>query len=402
MKYGLITFKETENIGDDIQSYVAIKFLPRIDYYIEREKLDLFVPNKKEQVLTIMNGWFLHSKINFPLSPYIYPIYISTHFSTYNSGGITDEYLNDYSKKHLDKYAPIGCRDTGTMNLLNKKNIKNYFSGCLTLTIEKDSKVKKKDYICIVDIDEQAEKYIYENFADTTKIIKKTHRLNKDKNKILSWEERFKNVKQLLDVYQGAKLVITSRLHCALPCLALGTPVLLLYDEDKEYTKDRLSDYAKLVNSLSTKEFLKSGKEKINSHIENPKQYMKIRRNITKKVQELIENGKISIEKDKKTLPEIKHYKEGFVEYKENIDYLYKTAVERMYIDKRNYINMLNERDYWKKEWYILLEESNPERVSNYKKEVNNILKKYEEICLENKILKEKTKKQEKKGKKYE
>ena len=74
MKYGLATMKETENIGDDIQSYVAIRFLPKIDYYIEREKMDLFVPEKKEQVLTIMNGWFLHSKINFPISPYIYPI----------------------------------------------------------------------------------------------------------------------------------------------------------------------------------------------------------------------------------------------------------------------------------------------------------------------------------------
>ena len=46
MKYGLITYKDTENIGDDIQSYVAIRFLPKIDYYIEREKLYLFVPKK--------------------------------------------------------------------------------------------------------------------------------------------------------------------------------------------------------------------------------------------------------------------------------------------------------------------------------------------------------------------
>ena len=39
MKYGLIVFKETENIGDDIQSYVAIKYLPKIDYYIAKNKL---------------------------------------------------------------------------------------------------------------------------------------------------------------------------------------------------------------------------------------------------------------------------------------------------------------------------------------------------------------------------
>lgn len=401
MKYGLVTFKDTENIGDDIQSYVAIRFLPKIDYYIEREKLDLFIPKKKEYILTIMNGWFLHSKINFPLSPYIYPIYISTHFSAYNSGGITDEYLNDFSKKHLSKYAPIGCRDTGTMELLKKKDIPNYFSGCLTLTIERDKKIKKEDYICIVDIDEKAEKYVYDNFSSQTKIVKRTHKLNKEENRKLSWEERFKNVKALLDVYQGAKLVITSRLHCALPCLALGTPVLLLYDEDKLYTKDRLSDYAKLVNSLSTAEFLKSGKDKINSNIENPKQYMEIRKNIINKVQQLIDKGSKSIEENKDKLPEIEQYKDQYIESKKNIDYLYQTAVERMYVDNRNYTNLLYERDYWKKEWHILLQESNPERVKTYKEELNSILKKYEEICMENLILKEKLKKyKEKKEKK--
>ena len=37
-----------------------------------------------------------------------------------------------------------------------------------------------------------------------------------------------KLAQQVLNQYAKAKLVITSRLHCALPCLALGTPVVLL------------------------------------------------------------------------------------------------------------------------------------------------------------------------------
>lgn len=393
--------KETENIGDDIQSYVAIRFLPKIDYYIEREKMDLFVPEKKEQVLTIMNGWFLHSKINFPISPYIYPIYISTHFSAYNSSGITDEYLNEYSKQNLNKYGPIGCRDSGTVKLLEKNGIDHYFSGCLTLTIEKDKKVKKGDYICIVDIDEEAEKYIQDNISDPTKVVKKTHTLNKDENSKLSWDERFKNVKKLLDVYQGAKLVITSRLHCALPCLALGTPVLLLYNEDRIYTKDRLSDYAAIVNSMSTKEFLRNSMEVINSNLENPKDYLNIKNTIIEKLNHLLKEAEKNINK-KYELPDINQFKNLYVTPKENIDCLYKKATDRMYVDSRNYENVKYERDYWKKEWHILLEESSPERVRTYKEELNHILKKYEEVCKENKFLKEKLKKYNKKGKKYE
>ena len=54
MKYGLIVFRETENIGDDIQSYAALKFLPKVDYYVEREHMDTFVPNNKEYVREII------------------------------------------------------------------------------------------------------------------------------------------------------------------------------------------------------------------------------------------------------------------------------------------------------------------------------------------------------------
>ena len=46
MKYGLIVYKDTENIGDDVQSYVATKYLPRIDYIIDRDNVTSFVPKK--------------------------------------------------------------------------------------------------------------------------------------------------------------------------------------------------------------------------------------------------------------------------------------------------------------------------------------------------------------------
>ena len=85
MKYGLIVFRETENIGDDIQSYAALKFLPKVDYYVEREHMDTFVPNNKEYVRVLMSGWFLHNKDNFDFSPYIYPFFISTHLSSYKT-----------------------------------------------------------------------------------------------------------------------------------------------------------------------------------------------------------------------------------------------------------------------------------------------------------------------------
>ena len=36
MKYGLIYYRDTDNLGDDILSYAGRRFLPKVDYYIDR------------------------------------------------------------------------------------------------------------------------------------------------------------------------------------------------------------------------------------------------------------------------------------------------------------------------------------------------------------------------------
>ena len=46
MKYGIIMYKDTENIGDDVQTYVAEKYLPRVDYIIDRDNITSFVPKE--------------------------------------------------------------------------------------------------------------------------------------------------------------------------------------------------------------------------------------------------------------------------------------------------------------------------------------------------------------------
>ena len=51
----------------------------------------------------------------------------------------------------------------------------------------------------------------------------------------------------LLNHYQSAACVITSRLHCALPCLALGTPVFVV---------DAFKDQTRYSRHCSVDEFL--------------------------------------------------------------------------------------------------------------------------------------------------
>ena len=65
-------------------------------------------------------------------------------------------------------------------------------------------------------------------------------------------EEKFDYAKTLVSQYAKAKLVITSRIHCALPCLGLETPVLYVEDINQSETSFcRLDGLRELFNIVS-------------------------------------------------------------------------------------------------------------------------------------------------------
>ncbi len=256
MKFGLMVEQDTRNIGDDIQAYVTKRFLPRVDYYIDRNHIDEFVPEKEEKVATIINGWFLQYTLNWPLSPYIKPLPISMHFTNKDWFWDTTDrayHLQGYGLAYLKSIEPIGCRDSHTMKLLTQKGLRTEYTGCMTLTLEKFEGVEKQDYICAVDVSNEVVEQIKKTTDMEVKVV--THTLPENYY-ALSWEERMENVEKLLKLYQGAKAVVSYRLHCALPCLALGTSVILL---NEDYRNDRFGDYTKYIESCHENDFV-SGK----------------------------------------------------------------------------------------------------------------------------------------------
>lgn len=228
MKFGLMVEQDTRNIGDDVQAYVTKRFLPRVDYYVDRNHIDEFVPDTEEKIAVITNGWFLQYTLNWPPSPYIKPLPISMHF-TYKDWfwDTTDRayHLQGYGLEYLKSIEPIGCRDSHTLKLLGEKGVKTEYTGCMTLTLQPFNGIEKGNYICAVDVSEEIVNQIRKTTDMEVKEI--THIVPEDYYK-LPWDERMKNVEKLLKVYQGAKAVVSYRLHCALPCLALGTPTILL------------------------------------------------------------------------------------------------------------------------------------------------------------------------------
>ena len=278
MKYGLITYQNTFNLGDDIQSYADEQFLPHTDYIFDREALDDFCSDDGAKVATIMGGWYLYKHLNWPPSPFIDPLPISMHFDTFYSKvageKVTRNFVfEDYGSTWLLENGPIGCRDEMTKKLLEKYGIPSYFSGCITLTIKPFQNVEKHNKICLVDAPQELKDIVKAN--SSSECVEMTHSI---KMKTLTWESRKKLVERQLKYYQGASLVVTTRLHAALPCLALGTPVLFIKEEWSLNRTDTWLDY---LNHTTTEKLL-SGEFSYdyNNPLQNSDKYIYVRNKI--------------------------------------------------------------------------------------------------------------------------
>ncbi|MBE5924480.1 MAG: glycosyltransferase [Lachnospiraceae bacterium] len=295
MKYGVLLDIATDNIGDDIQSYAAYRFLPKVDYIIDREKMDMFGLDDKEvyePVSVIMNAWYMYNKSNWPPSAKINPLFVAMHITGDDRYGIGDLFLEGMGGDYLKHNSPIGARDESTLKLLKRKGIDAYFSGCLTLTLDLPEKKPKTDEVILVDVDDEICEALEGNYPQIN-WVRVTHKVDPMVWRTLSMEERFLAVEKKLYRYQQANCVITSRLHCALPCLALETPVLLLY---REGCLDRMGAFLPLLHCMSAND-VKDGK--ILFDVANPPKnkdsYKEYRKNLIERCKCFIndsENGK--------------------------------------------------------------------------------------------------------------
>lgn len=306
-KYGVILFEKTKNLGDDIQTYAAYKLLPKVDYVIERESINEFVPKSGEMVKTIVSGWYLHNIYSFPPSPFIDPLIISTHFTNHLKEEMP-EYMSDYLINYLKQHEPIGLRDSLLKEKIEGLGVKTYFSGCLTLTLKPFENIKKTKKICFVDVDEEV---IEAAKKDGEDYLVLTHNIDAKVNSKLSFEDRMKQVEERLKIYQSAKCVISSRLHVVLPCLALGVPVKLIYDDSNIDVVNRLSDFLPYLNYESKEEFI----NKPNYKFTNSKKYLELTKALEDKVSEFIKtessDSKENVELYQKYFIEPKKYYDG-------------------------------------------------------------------------------------------
>jgi hypothetical protein len=347
-----------KNIGDYIQSLVGEIFFDKIDEYIDREKLSEYKSDSKKTRM-IMNAWYMWCPEKWPPSDDIVPLLISMHFSPVNALKMLSEEGISYLKKH----GPVGCRDKATESLLQKHDIPCYFSGCLTLILgEKYKSNGKRQGVLFVDpyiesfrngkgaisilnilksmfygiinlknIKKLWGKFnhsknsdlgvkvfnvflkflnlsefytVYSKCFDNDLLFSANyipHRVKVGENTVLITEEdKLDYARSLMQKYSDASLVITGRLHCALPCLGIETPVLFTTGDQIDSNaaaavrKDRFEGLSNLLHVFEYKNHsLKANidiknKITVNHEIKNKDDYLQIKEILLKKCYEFI------------------------------------------------------------------------------------------------------------------
>lgn len=212
-KYAQITCP-SGNVGDDFQSLAAALHLPEpASFFIEREKVQEW--SREVPATLIMNGWFSYSTQSWPPAPSINPIFVGFH--------VTERFKPAVAQhvEYMKRYAPIGARDAATTAFLQSLGVAAETTHCLTLTFPTRAHSPKAGKVFIVDAEEIAIPRELRAGA-----VKMTHVMPP-----LNHDVTLPFARQLLQKYRDeARLVITTRLHAALPCIAMGIPVVFFGD----------------------------------------------------------------------------------------------------------------------------------------------------------------------------
>lgn len=217
------------NLGESIQ-YIAMDGIMRSIGLPEEDMPDVTANDVKNYVgdpLILPGKFILNDRpINnvIPFADDVYPIFISSVM-------LRNEAVAPALVEYLKKHEPIGCRDEQARTMLRELGIRAYLMGCFTMCLPRRRKEPENGKVFFVDTSENLEPFIPEELKKDA--VRISHAIPVTATEITPEEDDRLNAigAGLLKRYADeAKLVVTSRLHAAAPCLAMGIPVILASD----------------------------------------------------------------------------------------------------------------------------------------------------------------------------
>lgn len=229
----LMEYARSWNIGDEIQTAAVAQHIGESVGYVDRDELSRW---EGEPSAVVMQGWFAKDATTFPLASALRPVFVGFHLGEH----VRHVLDRDDVRASLRDHGPIGCRDPRTAEMLADVGVDASVSGCLTTTFARRDRDPGDGRVYLVD---------------TTGVPLPEDLRGPDSIRVThqgaSWWSQAAKRRVALDVLaeyrDHARLVITTRLHCALPCVAMGIPVVFVGDLSDE----RLSPIRGLASTIS-------------------------------------------------------------------------------------------------------------------------------------------------------
>lgn len=230
---------KTENLGDHIRIEAGLRLLKRLgvapETLIDRDDEIANAPGltgDDGSTGILVNGWFKTNPAEWPPNPKLSPIYLGFHIRLFQSPTLVSE----AALAHYSAFAPIGCRDRYTQELLQSRGVDAFLSHCLTTTFPRR----------IADPAQNTETFIVSRTDAILDYLPPEIRENATFLSQYSGSGDFASnmvqARELLERYRDrARLIVTTMLHCALPAIAMGIPTIVFFppNEGAQHQSDR-------------------------------------------------------------------------------------------------------------------------------------------------------------------
>lgn len=222
----------TENLEDHIQIIAGLQLLKRLglapEQWIDRDNKIVTAADldfdDQQPLGILLNGWFKTNPAELPSHPQLTPIYLGFHICSFQSSSLVSPEVLE----HYRRFGPIGCGDRYTLSLLKSHGVDAFLSHCLSLTLS----------FRLNDPDNQVETFIVSRNKRILDYLPSTIRSStfiSHYSGTTDFASNMQRAMELLAIYRlRAKLIVTTMLHCALPAIAMGIPVVVFFPPNED------------------------------------------------------------------------------------------------------------------------------------------------------------------------
>jgi hypothetical protein len=204
----VLAYRGTRNLGDAVQAVAVSRLLPRPLRGVWRDSME-----HDKRTPLVVNGWIGYAAKGRPL-------FCGAHL------GNDVARMVEWCRRSSAAGKPVGARDPHTAELLYRAGVSCETVGCATMTLPRHAGPRSG---CLA-VDETLG---VPNGANAVTCL-----IPAD----MPWRQQWDAALSLLDRLRHAAVVHTTRLHAAVPCLAMGTPVIVRRDAlDRVGGPERLS-----------------------------------------------------------------------------------------------------------------------------------------------------------------